>query len=150
HKRLQRFLQELKARGVILAVCSKNERAAAVEPFDQHPEMLLRRSDISAFVANWDPKPLNIQRIAQELNLGADAMVFVDDNPAERELVRKSLPEIAVLELPDDVAEYASALSEAGLFEVVSLTAEDVAKSAQYRANALRAVELATCASYDE
>ena len=98
----QRYARELSRRGVILAVCSKNDEANALEPFERHPDMVLRRGDIACFVANWSDKAANIRAIAQELNIGLDALVFVDDNPFERTLVRQELPMVAVPEVSDD------------------------------------------------
>ena len=86
----QEYARELSRRGVILAVCSKNDEANAMEPFDKHPEMVLKRADIACFVANWQNKADNIRQIAQELNIGLDSLVFIDDNPFERNLVRRN------------------------------------------------------------
>jgi HAD superfamily phosphatase (TIGR01681 family) len=97
---LQRYAKMLKARGIILAVCSKNEAAVAEGAFRDHPEMVLRLSDFAAFVANWDDKARNLRAIAQQLNIGLDSLVFVDDNPVERARVRESLPMVTVPELP--------------------------------------------------
>ena len=102
----QDYARELSRRGVILAVCSKNDEANALEPFEKHPDMVLRRGDISSFVANWSDKPANIRAIAEELNIGLDSLVFVDDNPFERNLVRQELPMVAVPEVSDDPAGY--------------------------------------------
>ena len=107
HLALQRYARSLKARGIILAVCSKNEAAIAEAAFREHPEMLLKRADITAFLVNWTDKAENLRAIAEQLNIGLDSLVFVDDNPAERARVRASLPMVAVPELPDDPAHYA-------------------------------------------
>ena len=131
----QDYARELSRRGVILAVCSKNDEANALEPFEQHPEMVLRRSDIASFVANWKDKPANLRTIADELNIGLDSLVFVDDNPFERNLVREALPMVAVPEISDDPATYARALADAGYFESVSITDEDRDRSRQYQSN---------------
>ena len=80
----QRYVQALERRGVILAVCSKNTESVAREVFEKHPEMVLRLDDIACFVANWDDKATNLARIANQLNIGLNSLVFVDDNPAER------------------------------------------------------------------
>ena len=110
-----------------------------MSPFERHPEMLLKRSDISCFVANWDDKATNLRRIARELNIGVDSLVFLDDNPFERNLVRAELPEVSVPEVPDDdPALMPQALSDAGYFEAVSITDEDRARTGSYRANAER------------
>ncbi len=134
----QDYARELSRRGVILAVCSKNDAANALEPFEKHPEMLLRRGDIACFVANWRDKAANLRSIAAELKIGLDALVFVDDTPAERALVRRELPMVAVPELPDDPALYPRLLADAGYFEALALTAEDRARATQYQANHAR------------
>ena len=134
----QSYARELSRRGVILAVCSKNDEANALEPFDTHPEMVLRRSDIACFVADWQDKATNIRRIAAELNIGLDTLVFVDDNPFERTLVREQLPMVAVPEIPDDPALVPDRLAAAGYFESVALTDEDRKRTEQYRENTAR------------
>src|SRR5215212_8142793 len=134
----QEYARELSRRGVILAVCSKNDEANALEPFDKHPEMVLKRRDIASFVANWDDKPANIRAIAEELNIGLDALVLVDDNPLERALVRRELPMVMVPEVGDDPATFAQTLADAGYFEAVAITAEDRARGAQYQENRQR------------
>lgn len=136
--RLQHYLLELKRRGIVLAVCSKNEHATAVQPFQQDPEMVLREEDIAVFVANWNPKPDNIRHIKETLNIGLDSMVFLDDSIFERQLVREALPEVIVPELPDDPADYVRALSELNLFEVTSFSEEDRRRADLYRENASR------------
>lgn len=138
HLALQRYAKLLKARGIILAVCSKNEPAVAEAAFRDHPEMVLRRSDIAAFVANWDDKAQNLRKIAQQLNIGLDSLVFVDDNPVERARVRESLPMVAVPELPSDPAHYVRCIADAGYFEAVGFTSEDRVRADQYAANAER------------
>jgi len=135
----QRAVLDLHSRGVILAVCSKNEESVAREVFQKHPEMLLKETDIAVFQANWDDKVLNLRVIAETLGLGLDALVFVDDNPAERYLVRQELPVVAVPELPDDPAQFARLILSAGYFEAVHFTAEDRKRNDQYQADRLRA-----------
>jgi FkbH-like protein len=134
----QKYCQELSHRGVILAVCSKNDEANAMEPFEKHPEMVLKRGDIACFVANWADKAANIRQIAQELNIGIESLVFVDDNPFERNLVRGELPMVAVPELGEDPATYARTLADAGYFEGLSVTAEDRERGTQYQGNRAR------------
>jgi FkbH-like protein len=134
----QDYARELARRGVILAVCSKNDEANAVEPFEKHPEMVLRRGDIASFVANWSDKPGNIRAIAEELNIGLDALVFIDDNPFERNLVRQELPMVAVPEVSDDPTYYPRALADAGYFEGLSVTDEDRERTSQYQGNKAR------------
>jgi FkbH-like protein len=138
HLAFQRYALELSRRGVLLAVCSKNDEANALEAFDRHPEMLLRRKHISCFVANWDDKASNLRQIARRLNIGTDSLVLADDNPFERNLVRQELPEVAVPELPEDPAGFAACLAAAGYFEALSITNEDQERVNQYRANTER------------
>jgi FkbH-like protein len=136
---LQQYLKELQRRGVLLAVCSKNNLADAESPFLKHDEMLLKRDDFAAFAANWDDKPANLVRIAQELSLGLDSFVFLDDNPAERALVRSQLPEVVVPECGQTPWEMLAALRRGQYFEAVALTEEDRLRHASYRSNAARA-----------
>jgi FkbH-like protein len=134
----QSYARELSRRGVILAVCSKNDAANAIEPFDKHPEMLLKQADIASFVANWSDKAANIRAIASHLNIGLDSLVFVDDNPFERSLVRQELPMVAVPEVGDDPATFAQTIADAGYFEGLTITQEDRERSGQYQGNQLR------------
>jgi len=134
----QDYVAQLKARGVLLAVCSKNEDANARAPFKELPTMSLALEDFAAFKANWDPKPDNIRAIAEELNIGLDAMVFVDDNPAERSLVEQTLADVRVLQLSDDPADYPGILDRTGWFDVPRISAEDTARTRQYRHNTQR------------
>ena len=138
HLALQRYAKLLKDRGVILAVCSKNEHALAEATFREHPEMVLRRPDIAAFVANWNDKVENLKDIAERLNIGLDSLVFVDDNPVERARVRAALPMVAVPELPNDPALYVHCIADAGYFEAVSFTADDLRRGQQYATNTER------------
>src|SRR5207253_484110 len=138
HLAFQRYALQLKARGVILAVCSKNDSATAEAVFENHPEMVLKRTDIAAFIANWHDKAENLKTIATRLNIGLDSLVFVDDNPVERARVRESLPMVAVPELPEDAARFVPCLADAGYFEAIGFTVEDWQRAAQYAANAER------------
>lgn len=135
---LQAYAKEQSTRGIILAVCSKNDPENALSPFEKHPEMILKREDISDFVANWDDKATNLRAIAQHLNIGLDSLVFVDDSPFERELVRSELPMISTPELPEDPALIPGVLAAAGYFEGLAVTQEDRARGRQYQANADR------------
>jgi FkbH-like protein len=139
HLAVQRLALDLRQRGVILAVSSKNTDEAAREPFEMHPEMLLRLEHIAFFQANWNDKATNIQAIAEELALGLDAMVFLDDNPVERGLVRKLLPQVAVPELPEEPAWFARTLAAGGYFEAISFAGEDLKRADFYQDNARRA-----------
>jgi FkbH-like protein len=134
----QQYARALAARGIVLAVCSKNDEANALSPFEEHPEMVLRRKDIAAFVANWHDKAANLRAIAEQLDLGLDALVFVDDNPFERNLVRAELPMVAVPEMPEDPADYIDTVAAAGYFETVEITDEDLRRGEQYQAKAAR------------
>ena len=138
HLALQRYAKTLNERGVILAVCSKNDFAIAEAAFQGHPEMVLRRADIAAFVANWNDKADNLKAIAEQLNIGLDSLVFVDDNPAERARVRDALPMVAVPELPADPALYVRCLAGGGYFEAIVFTADDRARAEQYAKNVQR------------
>jgi FkbH-like protein len=135
---LQRWLKELKERGIILAVCSKNTEHIAKEPFERHPDMILRLSDIAVFVANWETKVDNIRHIRSILNIGFDSIVFLDDNPFERDIVRTHIPELTVPELPEDPAEYLNFLKLRNLFETASFTEEDSNRTRQYQEEAKR------------
>lgn len=130
---------ELHRRGIALAVCSKNEEEIARLPFRNHPDMLLKESHIAVFMANWQDKTNNLLRISQQLNIGLDALVLLDDNPVERANVRAALPEVAVPELPADPALFPRALRGAGYFESVAFTKDDSQRAAYYQANAQRA-----------
>lgn len=135
---VQRMALDLRRRGIVLAVCSKNEDEIARLPFRNHPEMLLHENHIAVFQANWKDKPSNIRAIADELSLGLESLVFLDDNPVEREFVRQTLPEVAVPELPGDPALYTRTLSAAGYFESVVFSKEDLARADFYQDNARR------------
>lgn len=146
----QKWLKELKNRGILLTVCSKNNEDTAKEPFEKHPEMVLRLEDFSMFVANWEDKARNIRTIQQALNIGMDSMVFLDDNPFERELVRTMIPEITVPELPEDPALYLQYLRGLDLFETASYSREDAGRTEQYREKSQRAAFEAAFQSYDD
>jgi FkbH-like protein len=139
HLAVQRMAMDLRQRGIVLAVSSKNTDEVARMPFEKHPEMLLKLEHIAVFQANWNDKATNIQAIAKELSLGLDAMVFLDDNPVERGLVRQLLPQVAVPELPEDPAYYARTLAAGGFFEAIAFASEDLKRAGFYQDNAKRA-----------
>jgi FkbH-like protein len=143
----QTYAAALARRGVLLAVCSKNDEANALAAFDQNSDMTLKRSDFSAFVANWQDKATNLREIARQLNIGVDALVFADDNPFERNLVRRELPDVQVPELPEDPAQFAATVSDGGYFEATALTDEDRGRTGLYQAN--RAREAAAAGATD-
>jgi len=145
----QRYVKDLKRRGVILAVCSKNDAENAQEGFS-HPDSVLKLEDFSAFKANWNPKPETIREIATELNIGLDSLVFIDDNPAERALVAEQLPEVAVPNVGSDVSGFAEVLEHERYFEVDKVVQDDLSRSAYYSSNAQRSNCQARFSSYEE
>ncbi len=138
HLAVQRMALDLRERGIVLAVSSKNTDEVARTPFAKHPEMLLREEHLAVFQANWNDKATNIRAIADELALSLESMVFLDDNPVERGLVRRMLPEVAVPELPEDPSLYARTLAAAGYFEAVAFSDEDRKRASMYDDNARR------------
>lgn len=138
HLEIQRTALALRERGIVLAVSSKNNDETARLPFQKHPEMLLRENHLAVFQANWNDKATNIRAIAEELSLGLESFVFLDDNPAERRLVRDMLPDVAVPELPDDPALYVRTLLAAGYFEAITYSPEDQKRADFYQDNARR------------
>jgi FkbH-like protein len=146
----QYYLRELSARGIILAVCSKNNESVAREVFQKHPGMILKEEHIAVFIANWEDKASNIRRIRETLNIGFDTMVFLDDNPFERNLVRQLIPEIIVPELPEDPALYVRAISELNLFETAAQSSLDAGRNALYRDQQKREAESQKFANVEE
>lgn len=134
----QEWVKKLKNRGIIIAVCSKNDEDKAKEPFEKNPEMVLRLDDIAVFVANWENKADNIRTIQQILNIGFDSMVFLDDNPVERAIVRENIPAICVPELPEDPGDYLEYLYSLNLFETASYSSGDKDRTKQYQTEAKR------------
>jgi len=149
HAAFQAYAKRLRERGVLLAVSSKNDRETAEAPFREHPETVLRLTDFAAFEADWTDKPTAVRRIADDLSLGLDAMVFFDDNPMERALMRRTLPQVAVPEAPEDPALYVRCLADAGWFEAVAFTADDAARAEQYARNAERRRAAASATDLD-
>ena len=147
---LQRWLRQLRQNGVLLAVCSKNDEETAKRPFESHPEMVLRLDDIAVFVANWEDKAGNIRLIQQTLNIGMDSIVFLDDNPFERELVRKLIPEIQVPELPEDPALVLSFLQGENYFETAGRSGMSGDRTKLYQAEFQRVKLQASYRSVDE
>jgi FkbH-like protein len=145
----QRALLNLTRRGVLLAVCSKNNPEDALPVIRSHPHMVLREEHFAAMRINWKNKADNMAEIAEELNIGLDSLVFVDDNPNERELIRQLLPEVLTVDLPRDPSLYRRMLEDMTDFELLALTAEDEKRVAQYQANAKRRAEKVTAASLD-
>lgn len=147
---LQKWALKLKERGIILCVCSKNTESVAEEPFTSHPDMVLSLDDISVFVANWENKADNIRYIQSVLNIGFDSMVFLDDNPFERNLVRSELPEVIVPELPADPVDYLTYIRSQNLFETASVSKEDADRTSRYKEEAKRAKTFQSFTSIDD
>ena len=145
----QEYCLSLQRRGILLAVCSKNNEEIARQGFE-HPDSILKLEHFSAFKANWEPKHENILAIARELNLGVDSFVFVDDNPAERALVEAQIPSIAVPNVGSEVSQFAAIIEEGRYFEAISLSQEDLSRAALYRSNAERTSAEAKYANYGE
>lgn len=146
----QKYLKELKNRGVLLAVCSKNDQEVAEQPFKYNKNMVLSLEDFVSFQANWKDKATNILKIADEINIGLDSIVFFDDNPVERELVRTSLPEVTVIDVPDDSAYYINTLDKARVFEWLQITSEDCSRAESYVKNRDRLSLEKVSLNYDE
>ena len=132
YRSLQRVMLDLYQRGTILAICSKNNLPDAMEVIEKHPGMLLRPQHFAVLRINWNDKVHNLREIADELNIGTDALAFLDDNPVERERVRTEMPEVNVIELPDDPMRYAQTLREIPAFERLVLSAEDRERGRYY------------------
>ena len=146
----QRYLLTLKERGVLLAVCSKNEEVVAKSGFS-HPDTVLQLDDFVAFQANWESKDQNIRAIARQLNIGLDSLVFLDDNPVERAIVRQGVPEVAVPEVTGgDVVSYIRALERNGYFEPIAISEDDRKRSEAYRENKKRVELEASLDSYED
>ena len=146
----QKYVLNLKRRGVILAVCSKNDEDVAKSGFT-HPDSVLKVEDFAAFYANWQPKNENIAAIAAELNIGIDSLVFIDDNPAERQIVRDTLPEVAVPEVDAaDIFSYIHAIEGAGYFEPLTISDDDLKRNDTYRENKQRQNLAASVSNYDD
>lgn len=137
-RQVQLYLKRLQRRGILLAIASKNEASTAMGIIDKHPEMVLRRDDFVAWRINWQDKAANLAELAAELNLGLASIVFLDDNPVERDRVRSALPEVLVPELPDHWAAYPSFVASLACFETPGLSREDAGRTALYRAERQR------------
>ena len=134
----QMWVKKLKQRGIIICVASKNNEETAKEPFEKHPDMILKLDDIAVFQANWETKVDNIRAIQGILNISFDSMVFLDDNPFERNMVRENIPGITVPELPEDPGDYLEYLYSLNLFETTSYSNADKDRTKQYQVEAKR------------
>ncbi len=146
----QHFLRSLTSRGILLAVCSKNNEADALEVIRSHESMVLRESDFSAMRINWKPKPENVASIAAELNIGTDSLVFVDDDPGERERMRQLLPDVLTVELPRDPTLYRSTLEALPQLQSLEITDEDRTRLTTYHTARLRQETRVKAATLDE
>ena len=146
----QNFIMSLRDRGVVLAVCSKNNDEIAREPFRSHSEMVIKEGHVAVFQANWSDKATNIRSIAETLSLGLESFVFVDDNPAERERVRQELPLVSTVEIGDDPSFYIERIAQSGLFDHLSLNKEDVSRAESYGGRAAAAEIRAKIGNYED
>ncbi len=146
----QSYICSLIQRGLLLAVCSKNDFEVAVDPFRRHPEMILKEEHFVSFKSNWEPKGKNLIEMSEELNLGLDSFVFVDDNPAEIENVRQFAPDVTTILLGPDPSFYALQLQESRLFERLAITSEDAVRTEQYRVETVRRQSLSSAVNMDE
>lgn len=147
---LQRAIKSLQRQGVVLGICSKNEQAIVDEVFDSHPELVLRTSDFVARAVNWERKDVNLQRMADDLNLGLQSFVYVDDSSFECEMIRQSLPDVQVVHVEGDPAGHLARLLQAGGFEVLATTTTDRERTDAYRSRAQRKEFASSFASADE
>jgi FkbH-like protein len=136
----QKQLREAKRNGVLLAISSKNNEEDVWQAFEDHPDMILKKADFVAHRINWNNKAVNIREIAEELNIGIDSIVFIDDNPVERALVGQLEPEVTLADFPDRPYELIAFFQKVyqEYFLIYQLTAEDLVKTEQYKANSIR------------
>lgn len=129
----QKSILALKNKGILLAICSKNDEKIALNAIENNQEMILKKNDFSSWQINWDDKAKNIQKITQDLNLGLQSVVFLDDSPFERGIVREMLPEVFVPEMPENPYDYRKFLSQLDCFDVADISDEDRARSENYK-----------------
>ena len=146
----QKWLMELKRRGVLICICSKNDEKTAKAVFSNHPDMTLHLDDIAVFAANWEDKASNIKKIREILNIGMDSIVFIDDNPFERELVKKLIPDITVPDMPEDAALFCEYLKSLDLFETSSFSENDTERTEQYKSEFKRNRLMSDCKDIEE
>jgi FkbH-like protein len=150
YQAFQRYLKELRSRGVLLAAVSKNNPEDARAPFQLNRDMVLHLDDFAAFEAGWAPKSVMLERVARDLRLGLDSFVFFDDNPAEQEQVRQALPEVEVVAVPSEPAEYIGALVDGLWFEAAAVTGEDRDRADRYQSEQARRQEQWSFASLED
>lgn len=137
-------------RGVILALCSKNNEADVLEVFKMHPDCVLKEHHFAAWQINWDDKATNLTRIAEELNIGIDSLVFVDDNSLECDWVRKQLPQVEVINLSKETYNYRKELMLSGFFDSLTFSSEDKKRSQMVVSDKQRKLMLKTASSYED
>ncbi len=147
---VQRALLDLKRRGILLAICSKNNREEAIEAFRSHTGMLLQMGDFACDRINWVDKPTNLREIAAELNVGIDSLAFLDDNPTERDRVRRELPEVTVIELPAEPMGFAEAVRKCPVLERLTVSVEDTERSRYYAEQRVRAAAMGGASSVED
>ena len=150
YRAVQCAARDLKQRGIMLAVCSRNNPAEALDVLRSHPDMLLRPDDFAVIRVGWEDKDVMLREVARELNIGADAIAFFDDNPRERDLVRMRLPDAVVLDVPDDPMAYADSLRAAPVFERLAVVAEDAKRDQLVAGERQRAALRTKTASLEE
>jgi FkbH-like protein len=146
----QRALKCLTRRGIVLGIVSKNDEAAATEAITRHPEMILRMTDFAGWRINWEDKAENVAALASALNLGLQSVVFIDDNPVERDRVRAALPEVLTPDWPVSPLMFPQALASLDCFDTIAVTDEDRRRATAYQLAAVRTQERDTSGSYDE
>jgi FkbH-like protein len=146
----QKAILELYHQGVILAINSKNNEQDVMQVLREHPHMMLKEEHFAAIIVNWDAKPQNMEKLADQMNIGLDSLVFVDDNPAERQLMRQMLPQVEVLDLPDNPAFFEKTLRETSFFAKTSLTEEDKKRGETYAAQRRRMELQKSSVSFDD
>ncbi|MGB7582848.1 MAG: HAD-IIIC family phosphatase, partial [Sedimentisphaerales bacterium] len=146
----QKTILELYEQGIVLAINSKNNSADVMQVLNEHPQMLLREKHFASILVNWEPKPQNMQKIAEQINIGLDSIVFIDDNPAERELMRQSLPQVETLDMPADPSLFARTLRETGFFTRAYLTEEDKNRGQIYAAQRQRGQFQQSCTTLED
>ena len=145
----QSYVNELKNRGIILAVCSKNNYDTAKEGFT-HSDSILKFEDFTSFKANWDPKHINIENIAAAINIGLDSLVFIDDNPVERDIVKSQLPSVSVPEIGDNILNFIDFIEGNNFFETVNLSSDDINRNQFYAENIQRKKQKSIFKNYND
>src|SRR6185295_8837749 len=146
----QNSLLHLSERGVVIALCSKNNEADVLEVFDRHQSCRLKRSHLAAWRINWQDKAANIVELAEELNLGLDSFVFIDDSPVECDLIRKLLPDVTVVQVPEKLCDLPALVFEQGLFDNFRVTDDDRRRTRLYQGESQRKAARGAFASVEE